>query len=507
MKKKNFNLYYIKLFICFLLLVNNLQMLYCKNKDILWIYNWPQFISNFLKQPQPRLYYKDILLNDLICPSLTKLDLTSKKSIPNILNHITVFNDNKSNKEIWLIGLKDGIYWWNGHRVQSKDLKVFLEKNLTLILKEQFFYYNRLPKFQITLEKDKVMIKWNDDIKFGPYIFNNYPLWQMTDNGFECAGMYKPQIENDDINIINIKQPNKKIVIKQIQSNASKALQNNFTRYIRFNFASEYVSIPKLRAMEDPIKCSKIIDIPIVTGIIWNIHKNEYIKNPQLRQILTQIIPRGSLIRRAAGHLANIISAPILRIHPGYHNKVFVYPFSLNKAGDALMSLGFVRSFPKAVRKTPKGQNFELNIFIPHIGENSIVAKVIADNFYALGIKLNYIIQDIDKTNFETIDGILDAFYLPWPEINYIYVLHSKAATFQYPFWNIKDIKLDKLLEDYHLSLSMKYPNFNYLKSIHKYLHDQELFSIIMSHKVCVDSNINIKNISFFNTSWLNKLN
>ncbi|MCX6129962.1 MAG: ABC transporter substrate-binding protein, partial [Proteobacteria bacterium] len=223
------------------------------------------------------------------------------------------------------------------------------------------------------------------------------------------------------------------------------------------------------------------IDTPIFTVIAWN-PNGPVTGDARFRRAMTHLIPRGALLRAGTGHLGDLVSAPILRSHPGYNRRLLVPNYDPQKADTILNELGYKRTPEEGFRRNPEGQALEIKLLVRNSAGSGLLRKVLDDGFRALGIKLKF----IDESEGVP-DGLLTGIMGSWPDSDLGPWLNSRQSESIWP-WRYQDAKLDEALEAYARSLTEASPNFGLLEKVHELVYKLEPFSVLMQHRVCLDA-------------------
>ena len=299
---------------------------------------------------------------------------------------------------------------------------------------------------------------------------------------YKCAGIYKPTIDKLGFHLtstVGYRMPRDPLYV----ATGSNPSLNTARKKYTFKMAETFSGDPLVRRPEEPGKCSSKLELPLVSIISWNTSR-PYLKDKKFRYLLTQLTPRGSLLRSGAGHAGALISSFIPRNHPGYDSRLLVRPFNLKRTSKSLDKIGYRR--PKGDGPRFDLQGKPLNLKIASIGkELGLVEKVITDSYMAVGIRAEFV--NYQKQPKEQFDAVLTGVRLPWPSMDISGNFHSKFKN-QFPFWSVGSKELDAVMEKYSLELTKKRPNFQYLKSIHRQVFDLEPFSVLMQHSICLDT-------------------
>jgi ABC-type transport system substrate-binding protein len=332
-----------------------------------------------------------------------------------------------------------------------------------------------LPAHTIAADGDGlVTVKWATKPAFGPFLLDGAPLWQPAHGGpykFQCAGAHRPENTPFGLSLrptpgYAFKTPPPSLDLYDAGQKPAAPAAFEFRHADQFSAAN---SCPKI-----------VVDLPAATLIAWNTRRGPT-ADPAFRALLTQLSPRGALIRSGSSQLGELLSAPIPRAHPGYNQAVLVRPFDLDATAAALDKLGYKRKSPDGARLDKDGKQLVLTIKADR-GAASLAAKVIVDAFNSVGIQPHF----EDEMAEGEPDGFLAAVSLDWPRADLLGNFHSKLAKPE-PFWPLSDPALDALLESYATSLTWEKPSFSTLQQIHKKLYELEPVTVLLQHKTCLD--------------------
>lgn len=419
----------------------------------------------------------DPVIGRQICPPLAHLDLGAGKPEDVLARKITTTGDS------WRLEIRQGLHWWNGAELKTAEVAAFVEQAIPQLVLSRGSGLWPLPEHTVTADGDAVVVKWKTAPAFGPYLFEGAPLWQPVRGGsfkFQCVGAYSPEkaafglaLRQTPGYTFKTRPPDLDVYDAGKRPTGKPAFE--------FRLADQFGGSPDVRLSDQPGSCGNFLDLPAATLIAWNT-KNGPTADPAFRALLTQLTPRGALIRSGSASLGELLSAPIARQHPGYNGAILVRPFDLDASGAALDKLGYKRRAPDAPRVDKNGKDLKLRIKAER-GAASLAAKVIVDAYTAIGITTHF---EDESAPGET-DGFLVAVSLDWPRADLLGNFHSKVAKPD-PFWSLADPDLDKLLEQYALSLTTATPGFATLQQIHKRLFELEPVTVLLQHKACFDA-------------------
>ena len=483
------------------------------------IRGWQEFDLNQDKPPQN--FGKDPVLGRLVCPPMTRLNLLKGRNEGLLIQDPQVVNVADKDAVEWHIPLRSGIYWWSGKAVSVKDLAEFWRTGLDTMQSKPPAWLRlagiSVPKFSIdSRSRNKLVIRWQQKPKFGPYVLNGQSLYKPTSSGskersYECAGLYEPASKGEDLGLRLVATPGYRRprptfgyspMRSKTESSPSpqspQSLQSSEydtdqkssvdpqasevqqpTDAVLFTTADAISGNPWTRKSDDPAACQLTLDQPYVSSIVWNLGEPPYDK-VALRNLLTNLTPRGALLRSGAGRLGELVSGPIVRQHPGYNPNMRIKPFDIPAAAQGLQALGYLRSAPDGPRLTPEGQPFVVRIGLLK-NSSGLTGKVITDGFAALGIKVE---TAEFQGRWKNIDGVLTGLRLDWPGHDFIADFHSSREISQLPPLRIAG--LDELLEAYSISLTFPKPRFELLRKVHGKLYEVEPMTTLFQHKACV---------------------
>lgn len=431
------------------------------------IYGWP--LSE--KSLSDIALNQDAIMGTFVCPALTRLNLQAAKSEPVLLQSVSTAAGGAK----WVLTLKPGLKWWSGKAVEASDLEEFLKGELPKISERVFGKALAASDFKTEKTDKAVTITFAKAPGFGPYILDRAPFARGSQsNKLECAGPLSIHEKNKDIVLEgDLSGKARKIILMQ---EAPKTETKD--DYLSFRFGNELHPSTWVRQIEEEMTCKIPIELPIVTVVAWN-PKGQYTKDEEFRRAMTSILPRGALLRAGAGSLGELISAPIIKSHPGYKKSLLVLPYDLKKADTILNAMNLVRSEKDGYRRTPSGEVMEISIASDPSKNSGLLHKILDDSFRALGIRFK---MTSDKANA---DGILTGIELEWPENDLTSLLHSKKSQNVWP-WTYNFPEIDAAMEKYNLSLSQEKPDFALLQRIHELVMKREPFSVLVQHKSCM---------------------
>ncbi len=470
----------------------------------LTIFNW----ESLPKTATPELAFAvgDPLLGNLVCPAITRLSLQTNKQQLILLEQLTEKVGSKNTHE-WLLQLKPNLHWWSGEAVQAKDLVKFIETYLSREIRRQSLGLWTIPPFVAeAIDAHTIKVVWDSKPVFGPYVFSSWPLLREVKGpvvGYECVGDFAPSVASDHrvTQFTRAKKSNRKSEFTDIVLLSNSATPSG-TSWLDFRFPSSTTSHPSDRPSDRPANCDSV-DAPILSLITWN-PQGAHTQKPKIRQLFTQLTPRGELLRAGAAYLGDLVSGPLPRQHPGYNRAMLVRAFDIEKTTRELDAAGYKRKTANGARQDPNGKNLTIKL-LTQSPAPGLIEKVLKDTFTAIGIDTTI---SSNPADFPNVDGVIAGIRLPWPGVSLLSALHSKASAAE-PFWPLGDKQLDQLMEQYALSLTTTRPDFGVLRKLHARLFALEPFTLLVQHKLCMQAapglKINAKAANINDPDWLVK--
>jgi hypothetical protein len=407
----------------------------------------------------------------LACPPLTRVNLAKGDSDPLILRSLRA---SSSPSHTWALELRRGIHWWSGPEVSPHDIASFLERELPRLVQYRGMGLWRLPTFTTSVQGDSILIRWSSSPTFGPGVLDNASLWRPQASAWECAGHYRPAKRGPSLTLDPVRRGDGLRPIEFVPANSTQRAS------LRFRMAAQVTSSDP-KSLDTP-SCKNDIDLPVFVVLSWN-PDSPLASRRELRRVFTEIIPRGEILRAGSAHLGTLVSAPIPRAHPGYASTVAIRDFDLLAASRTLDKLGFKRADPASHRLTPEGKPLRLIIAAPS-GSPTLLRKVITDSFAAIGVAVKFVTPE-DST---PLDGRLEAVTVPWTLYDPARLFHP-ASNPPNSWWaKTSSPEMRARLESFSLSLTRQPPDFNPLKRLHATLSEDEMITVLLQQKACVES-------------------
>lgn len=452
------------------------------------VYGWPAPESRFLDS-RSRLG-DDPIVGRLACPPLTRLNLRSQKVDHLLLRRVHVLGLE------WQFELRSGLTWWSGEPVTGADLAAFLESHVEAVAAYRGAGLWKVPPYTVnTAPSGQVIVRWRDAPSFGPYVLNGVPFARVMglDSGtqYECVGLHRLRLDN---NLITL-EPRGSQRSRLASVNLFPALEKDETSKsgagLIFKTAPDFSGNPWTRPGDDHAACAQMVDLPILTMIAWRTESGPT-ADAKFRRLLTQMVPRGPILRSGAAGLGELLTAPIARRHPGYDASLALRPSDLEAASQGLDRLGYRRSSSTGLRKLPDSKNdLKLTIATSLTSSSMLVQKVLVDAFQAVGISVRFVPQSELKSD-ELYDGLLATFKMDWPDGDLLGDFHSRSDRSKQNGLLMGahgDLALDEALERYSKSLTFGELKPNLVTAIHRRLYELELVTVVMQHKACLESN------------------
>lgn len=436
------------------------------------VVGWPN--EGLIPTSPSRLLGGDPVIGRLVCPALTRLHLKRGASEGLILG--SVQNDGKR----WMLALREGIHFWDGEKVGAEHLLDFVNTHLSAIASIKGAGTWRVPLFEAKATQESVEVLWKEAPSFGPFIFNDIPFWRKKpwqSYAYQCSGIYRPEGVFGAGKLVLTETPGYHLPGPEKLVFSDRHVAGLPAQRIEFLTADQYSNNPRERTPDRPISCDQTVDLPMMSGVLWN-RQSTTLASPKMRALLTSAIPRGALWRNGTGFLGSLVSAPLPRIHPGYNHEMRIRPFDYAKVRAILVEKrGYRWDQSKGVLLTPKGEPLVVRL-VPSATTHSLLDKIVYDSFVTVGIEVQWV-----KSDDPTWDGRISGWYLPWPEMNLLDDFHDHAlTTLKLP----SSESLNASLEAYAKSLTTFKPDFALLRNVHQELYKLEPISVALQHKACV---------------------
>jgi ABC-type transport system substrate-binding protein len=451
--------------------------------ETLIVSGWAPAAQIDLKSPPPIWLGDDAIIGRLACPSVVRLEVDRGKNAPALLKsapHV----DKNGERETWTFTIRPGLRWWSGVTVDADGLAGWLKSNLSNIVQERLG--ESVPSnVEITASgSSTVKISWPKSPGYGPYVLSGASLHRMTGGALECAGLYAASAIPGGIELSVSKGYTAKY--PKIQVLAGSEPVPSGRKAILFSMAGKKAQVQKTSIKTSA--CDSRLDVPLMTALIWN-PASPLAAKSELRDSLTRATPRGEILRTAAGDIGSLVSAPILRTHPGYNGKLLVKAYNLDSAAQGFEKAGFRQQHIGLPRS--QGQDKPVFLRIARLsGRQDLVEKMIGDSYASLGVNSQF---DDSGTPGITFDAAIVSVFIPWTSQDLRPLAHSDALNAkgksQLPFVPVTDKDLDGLLDSYSRGLTKADPpDFELLRKVHQKWYDLEPWTVLMAHQYCVEA-------------------
>ncbi|WP_141736532.1 ABC transporter substrate-binding protein [Oligoflexus tunisiensis] len=449
-----------------------------------------------LNEAQKVILSNDAIMESLVCPGLTRLNLEKNGSEPVLLESL------EQTDKTWRFTLRPNLTWWDQSVVSTADLEAFVRETLQPQQLTEGRFAWTIPAFTLTSKDRTLTIQWTHKPEFGPYVFNEHPFRKKTDNalGVQCTGDWRAEPQTAGLLLRDRSGDGRHDILLTPNPLAGPVKAE---RLLSFAFGDEMPGTDSRKPIIDKLSCGNPLDTPIITVIAWN-PQGAMTRDATFRRAITHLTPRGAILRAGAGSMGDLISGPILRAHPGYKRTLLVPAYDPGKSDAMLNELGYRRLEEDGFRRDASGRLLEVKILVRDHAGSALLRKVLDDSFRALGIKLRFI------TEGEAVpDGLLTGIMTSWPDGDLTDHLHSRVSGRGWP-WSWQDKNLDQALEAYALSLTQRTPNFTLLEKIHELVYKLEPFSVLMQHRVCLEASLSRPQpkgeIAVKNPDWFRQL-
>lgn len=455
---------------------------YAADDKTLTIQGWPATLD----KPVWEQAAGDAVFSTLVCPALTRLNLSKNRSEPFLAKDVAVSGNT------WRVSLDPDARLWDGQSIakSGKAIAAFLKNQLPAHVKRTFGGKVAVPKARYgTSSPDTVTISWERTPVFGPYILNGLPLKLKAKSGhWQCAGEYKPAGKGTRQSLTLVPAHSStqakfaRIELTPPTAQSKRPKLASGSAHLGFSFADAYAGNPWQRMSDKNIRCKNALPTSVITAIMWN-PNGRYTDDKVFRGAMTHLTPRGALLRSGGGDLGELLSAPIPRHHPGYHRRVFVRSFSYPKAVKILEKLGYKRPIHDQLRLLPDGKT-PMSLTLGTLSPEGSLHKILADTYMSVGIDLKFKrIKDpktLSTSQRKGLDGILMGLKLPYPSGNIMPLLTSES-----PF-GAGYATLGKHFVPYLRSLTKEKPDFGALRTAHIAMYKEEPMSVLLQYNQCL---------------------
>lgn len=435
----------------------------------------------------------DPVVGRQICPALTRLNLSLKKSEELLLKRVSHEHPSSGDAVVFHYELRPGLFWWSGQAVTGAELAGFLRAQLPLLAAERSDGLWTVPKFEVRTDgRLGASIHFQQEPPFGPFIVNGAPFFRSVDGGqkssfaFECVGLYRPTLKPFGLLLLPVESYKSTKELPQVAIyQAAERPAKLPPQYVELRYASAITSTPEQRPSDRGSGCNRTLELPQVAMIVWNT-QNGLMANPGLRRALSALIPRAALVAAGTAQLAEVTSSLVPHEHPGYHHQTSTHGFDLHAASAELNRLGYIRKTSGSPRLDSAGAPLTLT-FVAYGPSPNLAEKVLADTFAAVGIRLEFRVGSKQDADSQLFDGTLALFDIDWPRLNLLGNFHRGRKVYG-PFNAPSDAELDHLLERYAASLTTLLPDFTSLMQVQKRLAELEPVTVLFRQKACLES-------------------
>ncbi len=446
-----------------------------------------------LAGPVPSWLGDDPIVGRLACPALVRLEGDHLKNGALLLKALPLV-ERTATGDRWLLSLRPGLKWWSGSAIDAESLAGWLRDELPKILQERIGLKPSPMPVVSVVSPSVVSIQWQGAQKFGPYVMSGYSLSRSKDGKFECAGLYAAQAVPDGIDLVL--NAGYAAVYSKIHLRAFSQSELSVDHRLSFLLAAQVAEV-KSKKPSGP-SCQTKMEIPLISAIVWN-SASVMASSAPLRRGLTMATPRGDILRTAATDLGTLVSAPLLRVHPGYNPRNLVKPFNLVAASELFEAAGLNQPHIGLPRVKTAGKGISLKIGRGS-GRQELIEKILGDSYASAGIETQF--EDL-QTKGITYDGVLLSLFIPWTSHDMYQMLQGP-----FPFASVNDKSLTEAAEAYAYSLTHEKPDFGLLRRVHDQWVEVEPWTVLMAHQYCV-SGQGVKVPSKINTldpDWFRRL-
>jgi hypothetical protein len=418
----------------------------------------------------------DPVIGRLACPALVRLEGDHLKNGALLLKSLPAV-ERTAVGDRWVLSLRPGLKWWTGTAVDADGLAGWLREELPRIIQERVGVRPGQTPVITVISSSMVSIQWQGAQRFGPYVMAGYSFSRPKDGRFECVGLYAAQTVPEGIDLTlnsGYTAIYSKIYLRS-ESQPSLAVDHRMRFLLAAQAAGQKSEVTKI-AGPSRLSCQAKMEIPLISALVWN-PASTMASTPALRRGLTMATPRGDILRTAAAELGSLVSAPLLRVHPGYNPRNLVKPFNLVAASDLFEAAGLKQPHIGLPRAKIADKGISLRI-ARGSGRQELIEKMLGDAYASAGIETQF--EDL-QTSGGTYDGVLVSLFIPWTSHDIYQVLHGP-----FPFAEVSDKSLTEAAEAYAYSLTHEKPDFGLLRHVHDKWVEVEPWTVLMAHQYCV---------------------
>lgn len=385
----------------------------------------PRLAIDALSFKVARLIYSGLLLRD-----------ESQNLVPDVAQSYTM-----PDAVTYDFILRDDVYFHNGKKLTSADVKATYESMLNEKLASPFRgEWSVLDKIE-TPEPNRIIFKLKN-----PYVpfLTLLSLGILPQDLAERAALGKPIERNEYVGTGPF----------QIVPQAAKTEKIRLTRFEKFyggapkikNLTLWFIADNTLRTLElmkgrldvvmnavpyvmvNALKAKDNLKFEANVGINFNYlgfnFKNPYLQNKKVRMAIAYAIDRDKIIRYKLAGLARKADSVLSPVHWAYNSELTPFDFDLNKAKTLLDEAGF---------KDPDGdgpqKRFKLVYKTSTNKERLEIVQLIAENLRKIGIDVEVRSFEFGTLMRDLMQGDFDLFSLIWSGVNepdqYYTIAHS----------------------------------------------------------------------------------
>lgn len=462
-----------------------------------------------IEGPLPLWLGDDGIVGRLACPSIVRMEGPQLKNAPLLLKSNPLV-ERQGAGEKWTLTLRAGLRWWNGDPVDGTGLAEWLKASLPKVVNEKLG--TTVPS-NLSIEASgplSAKITWPTSPAFGPFVLSGVSLSREKGGATECAGLYAVKQSGTGIVLTINKGYEAKYSTIRVAAGSLEKVQGNHRLEFSLPRAAAHAAANSITTPT----CAAELDIPLITAIVWN-PSSSLASSAALRTALTMATPRGEIVRTGAGGLGTLLSAPILRTHPGYSAAQLVRPYSLEAAGQILEQAGFPQvGFAQGHIGQPRQKTADKPAYlrIARInGGQELIEKIIIDSFASLGIKVDF---ESVAAGGPMFDGALLTTFVSWTSQDIRGLAHSSALKSTakpkapFPFEGVSGKSLDEALDNYSLATTLANPDVKLLQSVHEKWFELEPWTVLMAHQYCLNGEgVKISSkVSVLDPDWFRRL-
>lgn len=436
---------------------------------------WP-FAAGVTDQPVPE-WLLDPAVGGLACPSLTRW--TGAGRLEGVLADLSTHSE--GSKVVWKLRPRSGAKHWSGAPLRGEDLRSFVDREFCRAVAVHFGEHLPCPAFQSSVEPGAgggaATVSFEQGLEMGPHVLSAIPYWRKREDGeksavpFECAGGFA-WVDAGGSPGRTLRQVDPPHRIVRFDASTQALEEGAATLVVSMAGDGAMSWGPASAGVEGGGgaggQCSQVLDLPFFSVVRWRLDQPP-VDRAEVRRALTQLLPRGELMRTGAAGLGDLVSSLISRQHGGYNSNVLVRRFNIK---EGLESLGTSTG-------SQGSRVWEVVLERPRSGgAMDLASRVIGDALGVAGVKVRWI--DAASAPAGTVSmahGRVEMVGVDLATANMLPVFGRSVAS---------DEATSRSLVAYARGLSEGAMRLTQLQDAHAKVYALEPMTILMQHRACV---------------------